>query len=220
MRKITILAFLFLSITICMIGQENKLSVGLISSIGSNKFYFKETGFNYEYKSDLEFSFGIGFHYYVLKKVFINTGIAYLTNGYHLKYNYVFRDPGDPLIPRQSDLIVKYLKVPIIIGVQLFETQRIRFNPSLGINLFFKTNETGTTVYEDNTERDSELISQDLNKTIVLLNLGFGLEYYLNERFTIGFEPYLGKGLNRLADKSMSSGQFSYGGILGIFYKF
>jgi hypothetical protein len=206
MRKITFIVYLFLSITMCSIGQDNKLSVGLISSIGSNKYYFKDTGFNYDIKSDLESSFGIGFQYYLHKRVFINTGISYLTNGYHLKYNYVFQDPGDPVIPRQSNLIVSYLKIPIIFGVQLLETQKIRFNPSLGINLYFKKNETETTVYEDDSERESELLNQDLNKTIVVLDLGFGFEYHLSERFKFGFEPYLGKGLNRLNDESLLSG--------------
>jgi len=220
MKKITIIAFLLLIITINLIGQDNKFSVGLIGSLGTNKFYFEETGFNYDYISKLDFSYGIGFQYYFLEKVFISSGIKCLTIGYKVKYNYILRDPGDPAFPRQSELNVSYLKVPIMIGYKVFQTKKFSFNPSLGISICFETNRTGTTIYEDNSERESELLDEDINTTIVLCNLDFGVEYHLKDKFKIGLEPYIGKGLNKLNDDTMSSGQLSYGGIPGLFYIF
>ena len=81
MKKITI-GFILFAITLYSIGQDNKLSVGLTGSIGVNNYYFKETGFNYEYNSRIGYSYGLGFQYFVVDKIFINSGLEHSTQGY------------------------------------------------------------------------------------------------------------------------------------------
>jgi hypothetical protein len=206
--------------TVYSIGQDNNLSIGLTGSIGVNNYYFKGTGFNYEYNSKIGYSYGLGFHYFIGDKIFIISGLEHFTQGYQINYNYTFMDPGDPAIPRHSDLSVSYLTIPIMIGFQSNDISRIRFNPSVGINLSFQVNENERTIYEDNSEKESELLSQNLNHAQVMLKMNFGIEYHLSNRFKIMLDPYIGKGLNKLDTKSMKSGQFSYGSALAIYVKF
>ena len=139
MKNITIFTFLFFTI-FYSIGQDKKISLGLISSIEYNEYDFKETDFhpNYDYKSNTGYSIGLGLDYQIQEKIFVKSGLTYSILGYQLKYNYLVRDPGDPLIPRKSELTVSYISIPLMIGYQVMNFGNLRFNPSFGLNFGFQ----------------------------------------------------------------------------------
>lgn len=128
-------------------------------------------------------------------------------------------DEGDPLIPRQSDLTISYLRIPLKAGIQIFDYGKLNFNPSIGLNTAFQVNSNEMTTYEDDAKRESYILTRGLNKTQLGLNIDLEFEFNVNENLSFKFIPYISKGLNKLNDNAMSSGQFSYGGQLGVFYR-
>lgn len=219
MKRIAVFTILIFQ-SIYSIGQNKNASFGLIGSIDYSSYDFRVTPFDHDYKSNYGCSLGFVFQYHLNGKIFVGSGLNYSTKGYEIKYNYVIMYPGDPAIPRQSELTVSYLSMPIMIGYQLVNFGKLKFSPSFGLNIGFQMNETENTIYEDNSEKQSELLTHDLNKMQLSLSLNLGFKYPLGDKFKIGIEPFIGKGLNKMNDDSMSSGQLSYGGILGLYYKF
>jgi hypothetical protein len=217
MKKIALTFILLL--TILKLSGQDHISIGLNGSIGGNKYFFKESGFDYEYKSRLASSLGFGVQY-LFKNIFIFTGLEYTTWGYQLEYNYIFMDPGDPAIPRQSELKVTYFTLPVMAGIQLYHKNKISFNPSAGFDLNFQTECNENTLFEDNSERESKFLNQNLHKTQVIFELDFATEYHLAKKFKVLVAPYVGKGLSLLDFESMKTGQLSYGCKFGFYYMF
>ncbi|MBN1183966.1 MAG: outer membrane beta-barrel protein [Bacteroidales bacterium] len=217
LATISIFCFLF---TQFLLGQNSKLSLGLVGSIDLNKYYFEDTGFDYEYNPDLGYSFGLGLQYFVFNKAFLNSGLSYISQGYMLKYNLIVMDPGDPAIPRESNLQVSFLNIPVTFGYTIVDVEKFRINPSVGIDFTFRIGDNESTVYEDDSERESDYLSQDLSNTLIILKVSVGFEYHLNERYKISFTPYFGKGLNKLDAESMKTGQLTYGSVFGFYLKF
>lgn len=221
MKKISILTFLFFAIGLTSNGQESKFSIGLIGSIESNDYDFKEMDINsnYEYESFIGYSFGSGMKYGINEKLFIESGLTYYSQGYQVKYNYIFADQGDPAIPKHSDLTVSYLKVPLKVGYEVFKIGNVKFNPTIGLNTAFQLYSMENTTYEDNSEKESDYLSNDLNEIQLSLNLDLGFEFNFSEKIALSITPFISKGLNKLDKNTMDTGQLSYGGLFGIYYK-
>jgi hypothetical protein len=219
--KKSIILTLFVLQTIYLIGQNKNISIGLVGSFEYSNYNFKETIYNtnYDYQSIIEYSAGLGFQYYIHEKIFVGSGLAYFTKGYEVKYNYVMMSPNDPAVPKQSELKVSYLSIPIKIGYQFLKFGNLKFNPSIGLNIGLQMNDIETTTYEDNSERKTKFLNQDLNKMQIILNLDFGFSYDLGDKFKIGIEPFIGKGLNKMDDQSMKSSQLIFGGNVVLYYK-
>lgn len=202
--------------------QEKKFSLGIEGSIDGIEYQFLETDINsnYEYNSNIAYSFGIGIKYRVVEKLSLKTGILYSEQGYNLSYNYVFMNSGDPSIPRESELSVSYIRIPIMIGYEIFDNEKFRFNPSIGMDLNFLANDTEVTTFEDGNKSNTNYQNQNLNSVLALLKLNFGLEYFIGNQIEVGLSPFIGKGLNKMDSESMKSGQLSYGISLGLFYNF
>jgi len=220
MKRFLFISLIFLQYTQLLVAQDSKLSLGLQSSIDLNRYYFKDVGFDYEYNPNLGYSFGLVIQYFVFDKAFINSGLNFTSQGYKLKYNMIVREPGDPAIPRESDFNVSYLKIPIAFGYTIVNKEAFRFNPSVGIDLNFLISDKENTIYEDDSERESDYLNQNINKTPVNLSVNFGLEYHINQKFKILLEPYVAKGLNKLDNEAMKTGQISYGAVLGFYLIF
>lgn len=218
MKRITIFTLLFLIITVFYsIGQEKRVSIGLASSIEFNDYNFEESGSTYN--STIGYSIGFDLQYLVFDKLLLKSGINYSTQGYELKHGYIFHDTEDPFIPRESKLKVSCLRIPIMVGYQIYQTGKISFAPSIGLRFGFQINENESTIFEDNSERETTFLTDDLNKNQILANLNLAFNYNLNGNFKISIEPFIGKALIRLNENTMSSGQFSYGGFLGLYYR-
>ncbi|HLO61289.1 MAG TPA: outer membrane beta-barrel protein [Bacteroidales bacterium] len=215
MKRVTLTSALFL-VFLNLYAQDHKISIGINGSLGGNK-YFKETGFDYEYKTRLTTSLGIDFHYQ-FNHLFLGSGLGYGTQGYQLKYNYLIEDPGDPAIPRQSDLKVSYISIPVRFGIQLIHKNRLMFYPSVGLDLTIQTKCEENTVFEDNSEHKSKFLIQNLHQSQVIAQLDLGTGYQLSERCIIRVTPFIGKGLSVLDYKSMKTGQLSYGCRFGVYF--
>ena len=222
MKTFTILFTLLITMTFFVSAQEKKISIGIESFIEGMDYKFIETDINtnYEYSSSIAYAFGIGVKYQVIEKLSIKTGISYSEQGYNLSYNYIFMDSRDPLISRESKLSVSYIRIPIMIGYEIFGNEKFGFNPSIGMDLNFQVNDSEITTFEDGNDSNTNFRNQDLNSLLAILKMNFRFEYYIGEQIEIGLSPFIGKGLNKMDNESMVSGQLSYGISLGIYYHF
>jgi opacity protein-like surface antigen len=222
MKKISFLVIIIFPILVNLNGQDNRFSIGLIGSLESNKYDFISTSLteNYDYEASIGYSCGIGAKYNLTEKLFLKSGLLLYSHGYSIKYNYVFMDEGDPLIPRQSDLRVTYFRIPLKVGFQVLNFGKFSFNPAVGLNTAFQISIYEKTTYEDNAQRESTILSADLNKTQLGINIDLGVEYELSQNMNLTIIPYLAKGLNKLDDNGMETGQISIGGKFGLYYRF
>ncbi|MCK4661614.1 MAG: PorT family protein [Bacteroidales bacterium] len=220
MRKI-ILIFGIVFTSILVSGQENKISTGLASSVDYyNMFDFKSiVGFNHKYETNSAYSIGLRFQYNINEKLSLRSGLLYSEKGYKKNYNYIFMDAGDPLIPKESNLKISYLNVPLIIGYYLINKGNIKFSSSTGIISEFLISNTEISVFEDNSERNSEFLNQNLNGILLSAQVNVGLEYHMGKNLFFTIEPYVRYGINKIDDVIMNSNPISYGGILSVNYK-
>jgi len=222
MKKISFLVISIFSILVNLNGQDNRFSIGLIGSLESDKYDFKSTSLteNYEYESSIGYSCGIGAKYNLTEKLFLESGLLLYSLGCSIKYNYVFMDDGDPLIPRQSDLRVTYFRIPLKVGFQILDFGKFSFKPSVGLYTAFQISTDEKTTYEDNAQRESTILSTDLNKPQLGINIDLGVDYELRQNMNLTIIPYFTKGLNKLSANGMESGHISIGGTFGLYYRF
>jgi hypothetical protein len=202
------------------IGQENRISFGLASSIDKYNFDFEPfVGIDQKQTTDLAYSFGLRVQYDLNDKLSLRSGVLYSEKSYKTEYNFSPMDSGDPYIPRESNLKVGYLNVPLMIGLSMLNKEKFKFAPSAGITSEFLVGNTETSIFEDNSKRDSEFLSKKLSAILLSAQVNIGFEYHFDRNLYLTFEPYLRYGLNKIDDEIMNSKPLSYGAILGINYK-
>lgn len=217
---------IILAISNLIIAQESKLSLGLVGSVDIQKNnYETPTGAqkNYEFNSLIGFSAGMRAQYMLSDKFFLRSGLLYAQRGYQVDYNFIFRDLGDPAIPRTSYIKSYFLTVPILIGYGALDGEKFKIIPAAGINVGFGINETETTIYEDDSKRKSDLpefMQSELNKSQVSIQLNLSVEYHLTEKLFVSIEPYINYGFSGLNDNIEKGNPMTYGGILGVNYKY
>ena len=217
-RIILILSILFISNS--LIGQGNKISIGLSGSLDNYDFDFKPIiGFDHEYEINSAYSFGLNVQYNITERLFSKGGVQYSRKGYNLDYKYIFIDSGDPFIPRETNINTCNLSIPLFLGYYFKNGELIKLFSSLGIVSDFLLNNTETTVFEDDSNRESEFLNQNLNQAIFSTQLNIGFEYHVGEKLFFTIEPYLRYGFNAVDDDIMESNLISYGGILSVNYK-
>ncbi|MFO7789236.1 MAG: porin family protein [Bacteroidales bacterium] len=218
MKKIAFLLSLLI-IVLPVFGQEKDLSFGLAGGLESNNYDFNKTttGYrNHDLSSKIAFSTGIEFKYHIHEKIFCKSGLWFYQQGYDVVYNFIALDPGDPLVPKESELFVISLQVPLKIGYEFTMLKKIRFNYSAGLIPHYQLSKNETTIFADNSEKESELLSNDLNKFQIGIILDLGVEYHLTDKIYISFIPFLFKSLTKLNSDLMNSGKITYGGQIGI----
>jgi hypothetical protein len=219
MKKI-ILIFSILLLSNVLLGQENKISIGLLGSLDKYEFDFKPIiGFDHEYEINPAYSFGLTVQYNVTERIISKGGFQYSEKGYKLNYAYNFMDPGDPFIPRSTNLKVRYLSIPLFLGYYFKNREIIKLSSSIGIVSDFLINNNEKSVFEDDTERESEFLNRNLNQFLLSSQVNIGIEYHLEKKLIFIIEPYLRYGLNAVDDDIMESNSISYGGIISVNYK-
>jgi hypothetical protein len=214
------LAFGIVFSSILAFGQENRISFGLASSIDKYNFDFEPfDGIDQTQKTDLAYSFGLRVQYDFKDKLSLRSGILYSEKSYKTDYNFIAMESGDPYIPRESNLKARYLNVPLMIGYVIINKANFRFTPSAGIISELLVGKTETTIFDDNTESDTEFLSKDLSKILLSAQINVGFEYHFDRNAFVTFEPYLRYGFNKTNEKIMISKPISYGAILSINYK-
>jgi len=219
MKKLIIIST-FLLLSTLSFGQENKFSIGILSSFDKFDYDFKPiTGFNHEYDINSAYSFGLNVKYNFAERLFAKGAILYSKRGYKLNYDYTLMEPGDPYIPRETTIKLDYIGVPLFVGYILYNGEKFKIAPSLGLVSEFLIRDNETSVFGDNSERESEFLNQNLNKFLISSQLNLAFDYHLSDKIFLSLEPYLRIGFNAIDNDIIKSNSISYGGIISINYK-
>lgn len=199
-------------------GQENKISIGILGSL--DKFDLNpKASFNTNYEINPAYSFGLNLKYKFSERLFTKGAIQYSKRGYELDYEFNLMDPGDPNIPRETTIQLNYIGIPLFIGYNLYNGEKFKIAPSLGLVSELLINDNESSIFEDDSERESEILSQNLDKIIFSSQLNLSLDYHFSDIIFLSLEPYLRFGFNENENDFVKSNSISYGGILSINYK-
>jgi opacity protein-like surface antigen len=215
MKKIHLITVLLL-MTFVVKGQVNKLSIGLFSSPDAYNYSFnKIPGFDHKYKTRINYSTGLIMQYNLNENFVVRTGLLYSTKGYLLDYAFIFMEPNDPLIPRESNVKLSYCDIPIMVSYNFINDGRLSLYASSGIIGSILINDKEISIMEDDSEKETEfskvLFNQKFNSTVFAIEFGLGLKYNLNEKVFISLVPYLRYGLNKINNDVLKSNPMSYG---------
>jgi len=222
MKKATLLLCILFA-TIALRAQQNSMSVGLMTSLDVYNFDFSTTTlqfFDHEYTTNTGFSAGLTYRYHLNESLVLKTGLNYAEKGYTLDYNFIFFDERDPAIPKQTTLTSSYLGVPVFVGKHLLNGEHFKITPSAGLLSEFLISSSETSVFEDDSERETMYMTENLSEMLFSGQFNLGLECHLGKRFYFTLEPYMRYGFNSLDETVMEATQLSYGGLLSVNYTF
>lgn len=221
MKKLLIILFLISSV-ICL-AQEKNTSVGIVGSIDQyNIRYAKKLFFfDHEYSANISYSWGLKFQKNVKDKLLFNTGILYSQIGYKMIFNYVFNDPNDPLIPKEANIKVSYITLPLNFGYYLIQKDKFKVFSSAGIVGEIYVDNKETVIFEDGSKKEINYLTfvTGFSRFLFSPQISSGLEYNFNEKMFFTVEAYLRYNFVKIEDNMLDI-PFSYGGIVGINYKF
>jgi len=214
----------FLLSSAFLIGQENKVIVGLTGGYDYYSIDFKPTtGFNHEFEKTLGYNAGLTIQYNNNEKVFLKSGLGYAKKGYEVtyKFNFITIDPiiNDPVFPKTTAVSFYYMNVPLMLGYYIKNNGKIRISIDGGINNEFLLTNTESTVFGGNTTRNTELLSQNFPSYLSSIQFNLGLEYNLGKKFVFSLHPYFKYNLNTIKNESIELNNSMYGIALEINYK-
>ena len=219
MKRLTIILVILLFSNFSF-GQKNKTSIGFFYSLDKYDFEFeRSTGLYHNYEINSSYSVGLNVKWNFSERLFINGAIQYAERGYKLDYDFDIMEPGDPLIPRRTTIDLNYFGIPLFLGYDLYNGDKLKIAPSMGLVNEFLIKDKEKSTFEDSRESESEILHQDLNKYLISLQLNIAFEYHISDKIFLNLEPFLRTGFNAIDEEMVKSNTFSYGGILGINYK-
>ncbi|NND94632.1 MAG: hypothetical protein HKN45_07165 [Flavobacteriales bacterium] len=181
-----------------------------------------------DYKNDLEepllsrdissrLSFGLSSDILLFNRSKINVGL-FLS---HVDYEYIFGfvplQGGDPAIPKLTTLGIDYLSIPFSYGFPLNENELTVFL-SPGLNTIIPMYQKEKTIYADNSERESDLLMEDIPDFQFQLFTSVDLRWQASDRLDVLVSPRIGVGLNSMDDMNLESNELSAGGSLTFQY--
>ncbi|MBV6485511.1 MAG: hypothetical protein KFKLKKLM_02081 [Flavobacteriales bacterium] len=216
---ITIIFFLTCGFAI---SQENEFSLGVVGSYDNYSLQALESFGSNVYTFDIisAYALGIDFRHQTTNQLFIESGLLYTEKGYKVDYHFIFIDPNDPFLPKKSTVKLKCLGVPIMLGYNIKKSDKLNFYTSVGFlnEIVFDISETST--FEDDSIKESNNVSKKIAKFFLSAQLNFGFGYQFNDKVELNISPYVRYGLNKISNDLMEFNPLSYGGLIGLNYKF
>ena len=152
MKNIVIITIFFLiygSVT----SQENKFSLGVAGSYDNYSLQALKSFGSDVYTFDIipAYALGIDFRYQTNNHLFFESGLFYTDKGFKVNYRFIFIDPNDPFIPKESTVKLRSLGVPVILGYYIKGGNKLKFYISVGFlnEIVFDISETST--FEDDS---------------------------------------------------------------------
>lgn len=222
MKKIlALIATLFVSIL--GYSQDSKITIGVAGSFDAYSVTYLENPnptISYrEYQFLNGFSMGGRFEYDISKKLTFRSGVFYVNKGYTVDYYFSFSQPNDPLIPQKSTIKVGFISVPLMIGYEVLTAEKFRITPAFGVVVSGKIHESEVTVYQDGSERKSdlsELYTPVLSSSQFSVQANLGFSYFLTDNIFVLLEPYFNYGFSGLNTNIESGNPLVYGGVLSV----
>lgn len=201
--------------------QDHKIAVGFTGSVDISTLdfdlYDTDSPFSpgNEKRTNPGYSYGMRIQYNFNDLLFLRTGLFYATKVFSYQYHYIFNDPEDPFIPKESRLRVYHLGVPLMLGHHVVNKEKFKLSPSAGFVGEFYSGQQETTTFEDNSEEETDFLNQHLNH-LLSAQINIGLEYHFSSRFYLTAEPYAKVGMNVPADSAKENKLNAWGGILSL----
>ena len=195
--------------------QNKEWSIGII---GTPNFYsikpWKGVDF-LSYENDLGLTIGLETIYSFNQKLNVGIGTNLTNVAYHGQYDFVFNDPGDPCIPREGNIKLVYVDIPVFARMNVLKHHKIGLYPCIALNSSFLIDYEDETTFEDNSIRESGF----LNSFLLSGQIGLGLVYKLNDKISLRFEPRFRKYFKGF-DLLIIRGQELFQTVVGIEYNF
>ena len=207
--------FLLVSMSFIVISQNKEWSIGLI---GAPNFYNIKPmkGVDYfSYENDLGLTIGLETVYSFNQKLNVGIGTNLTNLAYQGQYNFTFIDPGDPVIPREGNIKLVHLDIPVFARMNVLKHHKIGLYPCIALNSSFLIDYEDETTFEDNSIRESG----HLNSFLLSAQISLGLMYKLNDKISLRFEPRFRKYFKGF-DELINRGQELFQTVVGIEYKF
>lgn len=191
MRK-NILLLLALLSTLTSFAQSNAVtipsrwSVGVSGAVAAYSGIKAYSSYEHTYTSTkVGFRGGMDLCYRFSERSALATGLHIFDVAYQTDYKWIFIDPGDPSILRNSDVRTEYLDVPAIYHLTLTTDGKLSWYAAAGFVASIRTSQTTTATYEDNSVREFD----ELHTSLLSMQLGVGLQYMPHPRIGIKIEP-------------------------------
>lgn len=213
--KLLIIAFVCCVDQTQATAQGKHLALGAELSVDHYDFDFiRVAESNRRFVRGLNSGLGIAARYNVGNLLFFRTGVRYAQKGYRVEYRNLFVQANDPLIPKESQLTNAYLDVPFQVGLSFAQGRRFRISPSLGVTVGTWLSQRETTVFEDDSKRESNFESRWNTSSLVFSAINIGIEYHLTHDLFLVAEPYFGYALSNPDPLTMNSNPYAYGLML------
>lgn len=209
-RLFPLLLFIF---PVAASGQNEKFSLR-ISGWPAVQFFAPVKGFEHQFSATkLNWGTGIEGDYYFSDKNAVGFGLDYFTLNYRLKYAWTFQQPGDPKIPRTTNVNSSWLEIPLCWD---FTTagKNVDITGRLGAFYAAQIKSSELTEFEDNSVRPS----QYQRKSEYGMLWAAGLAFHFQNTFSIhtDFSGHLYMGpLSEFLERGLG-GEFK----IGISYRF
>jgi len=222
MKKIPVfITFLYLSAF--GYSQDSKIAIGVAGSFDAYSVKYWENPnlslLDRKYQFLNGYSVGGRFEYHISEKLTFRSGIFYANKGYTVDYSFLFSQPNDPSIPRKSTIKAGFVSVPLMLGYESLATERFKIIPAFGVVVSGKIHESEITVYEDDSERKSdlsELYTSVLSSSQFGIQANLGFAYFLTDHMFVLLEPYFNYGFSGLNTNIEIGKPMMYGGILSV----
>jgi len=86
-----------------------------------------------KYTNNSSYRAGIEIAFPLRNRSSLAAGAYYSTIGYYVAYKFKFHQSGDPFIPRNSDITVNYLEIPLTYSFDIIAKPKLEIYSSLGI---------------------------------------------------------------------------------------
>jgi len=201
------------------INGQNAFLFEIYGSIGNNSYFVNPDFSNtISYKSSISNSLGVRIGILIKDRYLFKSGVSLSWYGYSINYNWIVMEPNDPAIPNITRLNASFIDIPVLIGYGFNLNNRLSIYPEIGINFSLLYNVAEESTYGADSNRESNYLERNMSAFFIEPNLKVCFGYNLNNNWSFGIEPYIGKFITKFDKLYMGSGHLSYGISVSINY--
>jgi hypothetical protein len=201
--------------------HRTKLSIGITGSPDYYVYDFRvSNNYQLDYKSKLNYSYGVTMVYYPVKLISLRMALLYSTKGYTIDYKYNTSNPPSLDTISSQTFNASYLDVPLLLNLNLIHKDRVQLFLAAGIIPGILLNKAGEYVKTNGVIITDKSQTKDFNTLLAGTSYSLGLKYNLSPRIGLGIEPYFRYYLTRIDKQSMGNNPISFGGKFAIYINF
>lgn len=151
----------------------------------------------------------------------LETGLQYSNKGFRTKEQDVIIVEPEEDLPQKTRFIYNfhYIDIPVKANFVIGK-KNVRFVTSVGLttNFLLKETQTSILIYQDHTDRNTDLTNYTHKKVNISPTISAGIDYKLNSRMNLRIMPVFRYGILKIIDAPVTG--YLYSGGLNISYYF